>query len=484
MFIDKKILGIALFSMLAVSEIAIAQVNPCSKVHFFPEGVIQAKTPTQQWQEWLNTLEATESQMSNTNTWGSLVINNSITKDKVYFGQKVKVIFDGHMRVGDKIRYTSFNTQKYITEQEMRDLEACIDQQVNEAVEKNYDFWKVVEPQAIKIAADIEKVSESDFRASLDKEDPFNPGIKFRDLRQIVLPIEKKDFIPSRELHIGVAPDSPTVLGLAWLNVGVIHYTPLALLSDYIKGDPNVLAHEFVHTNVKLQSMPMAWIFDAEAMASLPEMLLLTNHLDLLRHSYARDFREIIWVYFSFDFDRVRKEVVKELAGVLVIDEAAFDKALGQLSTVKKEIYPAFQKVVSTFYANPLWWATLHRETGLDNFVFELVMASLYNPTLLGGQDKTMRFCLTNEGVIREMMDRAYGKSRGDRTRDNENMRNERIANLFFGSVLKQYDVSDEEIEKFLKQNRVASVGELIKWEPARLKSAIEKFIRERGGKE
>ena len=467
--------------------------------HFFPEGVRKSspKAAAEQWEEWARHANATVNNLAS-EQGRSFLIGKSRFVERTYFGQKVRVVFDQHVceninsltnsgtcKNGERTRYTSFGGQYFITEKQFQELVEFTDGAIKGAVEVDYAFWSNLERDAVAVASKADGKTEKEFREYLGRKDPLNSSMTFRDLRHIPPVVERKDFVPFRELHIGVAPEFPSVLGVAWLNTGIVYYTPVAMIRDYLMDTPVVLAHEFVHTNKNLQGMPLVWGFDAETMASVPDMLVTGDYLDMWNHSYATNFRELIWVYFRFDFDQARKEVVKtSLMGNMRVDRAKFDEYSQKLEVAKAELRNAFKRVTAEFYSTPVWWTALNDKLVDDNSVFRVMMAAMYNPTLLGGEEATTKWALTNEYKWKRWADEAWresGSTANDSDAGNaavtEENRERRTALLVLSHIQSHYGISDEDVSRFLRFHKVSSPEELFTWGPDKLKRAIEDFI-------
>lgn len=484
---------ISLFFVLTSSAYA-QEVLP----HFFPDGVKKnaPKAAAEQWEEWARYSNATVNNLASEQS-RYFLIGKSRFVEKTYFGQKVRVVFDQHVcetidsltdngtcKDGDRTRYTSFGGQYFITEKQFQELVDFTDKAIKGAVEIDYAFWGQLERDAVAIAAKADGKTEDEFRKYLERKDPLNPSMTFRDLRHIPPILEHKDFIPFRELHIGLTPEIPSVLGVAWLNTGIVYYTPVAIIRDYLMDSPVVLAHELVHTNRKLQGVPLVWGFDAETMASVPDMLVASDYLDLQQHSYASNFRELIWVYFRFDFEQAQKEIVKNiLVGNLQIDRQKFDEYSQKLEVAKAELRNAFKKVMAEFYSAPVWWTALNDKLADNNSVFRIMMASMYNPTLLGGEEATIKWLKSNEYKIKRWSNEAWDKS-GSTANGvsagaavSEEDRERRASLLVLSHIQSLYGVSDENISSFLKFHKISSLKELFTWGPDKLKKAIKEFI-------
>lgn len=467
--------------------------------HFFPEGARKnsPKAAAEQWEEWARYANATVNNLASEQS-RYFLIGKSRFVERTYFGQKVKIVFDQHVcetidsltkdgncKPGDRTRYTSFGGQYFITDKQFQELVEFIDRAIKNAVELDYAFWGNLEREAVTVAAKADGRTEKEFREYLGRKDPLNPGMTFRDLRHIPPVVERQDFIPFRELHIGLTPEYPSVLGVAWLNSGIVYYTPVAMIRDYLMDAPVVLAHELVHTNKNLQGIPLVWGFDAETFASVPDMIVTKDYLDTWHHGYAADFRELIWVYFRFDFEQAQKEVVKtSLMGNLRIDREKFDEYSQKLEVAKAELRTAFKRVMAEFYSTPVWWTALNDKLVDDNSVFRVMMAAMYNPTLLGGEEATTKWYNTNEHKIKRWADEAWSESGstanesgGGNAAVNEDSKERRAAMLILSHVKSLYGISDEDVSRFLKFHKVSSPEELFTWGPDKLKSAIEDFI-------
>lgn len=496
MNLHKKITGlISVFVFFVFVSAAQAQE---ALPHFFPEGVKSTNIPAKQWQEWLRYYNAVKQALADPHGFwpGFVQGSDTIVLEKEYFGQKTKVVFDNYICEGKlnrngcdgKIRYQSFEGQTYVTQEQFRVVEKKFDDFAVRAVKDvDFPFWKGLFGAAIADAAKAEGKTVDEFLKHLDREDPYNPGIAFRELRHIFNELEEKDFVPYREIHFGLTPEFTSVLGVAWLNAGVVHYTPVAMILDHLLGNPEVLAHEFVHTNPKLQNMPLGWGFDLETMASISEMLLENDHLHLWNHSYAADFREYTQVFCGFRFDQARDEIVKRPTwmsmGNVVIDEEKFNEYSLKLNQCKQALRVALRTGVEWLYSNSLYWSAMNDKTVDDNFVFRVAMSAMYNPTLLGGGAETMKWLAPRTDRIKQMMNKAWedsGKPQegGVAVQSVEDGRRNARAAIIFDQIQRTYGVSDEEVQKFLRVNKVSSVAELLVWEPAKLRQAIEDFIK------
>ena len=247
------------------------------------------------------------------------------------------------------------------------------------------------------------------------------PGynVTYRELNQLMKPSHPSDFVP-RELHLGFNPPLGGILGVTWLNTGVIYYNPDAWITDYLNGIPKVMQHEMVHGNINIEKWPMSAAFDVEFMASLPEMLYAENPTDFPSHGYAADIRELAQIYFGMDWAEMRKQIVKmDYAGNIVYDDEKYLYYYKQIDLVKAEMMKFFMDVtIPEFYSDPVWWSAINDVRGDNNTVFRITMADHYQICSLGGCAASQEWLETHKDEIIEIAKRALeaglGKDRSN----------------------------------------------------------------------
>ncbi len=390
---------------------------------YFPEGIIQTTDPVDQFAEYNRYLTATYHCNQGDPQKGSFLLadnhaisvqtdiesTSSITNSKT----KLKIILDNQVRVSDKIRVTTLCSQQFITEDQYKTEIAYLITEINQAADADYEYYKDLTERAIKARAEKLGISESDFKKILDDKDP-NYGITFRELHRVPQTMRRSDFVP-RELHLGYNPEIPGILGVTWLNTGIIYINPQAQMLDYLIGKPVVLAHEFIHGNSNMQKFPMSDGFDVEVFASIPEMLISDDQIDFFFHGYPRDLRELAWIYFGFNFKQVRKEIVTyDLGGSLLIDEEKYRHYFKELDRVKAEMHDFFRDtVIPEFYSENLWWSAMNERRQDKNSIFRIMLSKHYDPTVLGGHEETMKWLLSHEDEIKEMARLSFEETAG-----------------------------------------------------------------------
>ena len=341
---------------------------------------------------------------------------SSVTADPA----DMKIVLDNYVpRKDGSVQVTSLCSQRLMTtEQALADAED-LKQLAIKAAELDYEYYKVIYDLAVKARAEKLGISKEDLLKQLDEKVP-GYDITFRELHHLPKPSRgPSDFIP-RVLHLGYPTEIPGgILGVTWSNTGIVYYNPEARMLDYIIGKPTVMAHEMVHNNKNIQKFPMDEAFDVEMQASIPEGLWAEDKMSLPYHGYFSDLRQIDEIYFSFDFQQMEKDVFKyDLAGNVQYDRERYKYYFDQMQTIKKENLDFFQTIViPEFYSDPLWWGAVNNIRGDNNSVFRMVMALHYDPTLLGGHDKTMQWLATHEDEIKDIAKEAFeaglGKDQG-----------------------------------------------------------------------
>ena len=405
--------------IIAFLSLSFQGLNATELPHYFPVGVIQSSDSLKQLEEYFRYLTATESRL-NGRSPGILGDDNitietdiestssALNRDKP---TKMVLTLDHYVRLDDgRIRVTFTNDQVIISEHQLEVVKNDLLKVVNEAANFNFEYYKWLTDTAIKARAVKLGVSEEELKKILDLEIPGYKNITHREMHQLPRPMRRSDFIP-RELHLGYAP--PGILGMAWLNTGVVYYSPQARVVDYLNKKPKVLQHEMVHNNMNLQKFPVSEGFDVELMASIPEVLYPENQTDLFFHGYVGVPRELIWIYFGFNFRQVRKEVVRyDLGDNLLIDQKKYREYFQKLDLVKAELFTFYRDVViPEFYSDPVFWSAMNEKRTDRNSLFRIMMAAYYNPTILNGEKNTMKWLEAHKEEIMEMAKNSYEKS-------------------------------------------------------------------------
>lgn len=390
-----------------------AQTSRSDLPWFFPAGVISTQDPVDQMIEYEKYLLATDFCMQGR---GFAVIqdprsvrvktNIKSTSSITNPNTNMEIVLDNYIEINNEVRVSTFCEQRFITQDQKEVVVQFMIKFVNEAADIQFNAHKNLKEGAIKSLAQQNDVSVSELKKRLNEKDSLS-GLYFWEIYGIPKDMQRSDFVP-RELHLGYMPEFHGVLGAAWLNTGLVYYNPQSAIIDYLKGKPVILAHEFMHTNSNLQKFPFADGFDAEFFASYP-MLLPEARVSFFFHGYLAEAREAAWVFFGFDFNQARKEIIKlNLGGNIIIDEKKYREYFEKQEVIKKEFAERFPQALEMYYSNPLWWSAFHEKLKDQVGVFKMLMAQNYDFTLLGGREKTMTRYYLKKETINEVAKEAW----------------------------------------------------------------------------
>jgi hypothetical protein len=314
------------------------------------------------------------------------------------------------VRIGNKIRYTNFCEQGFITERQLKVLVDFLVWQTQTAIEDKYEYYKDVREIAIPIRAKQLKMEEKEFRVMLKSPLADDGRVTFAELNFIPSAYEKSDFVP-KELRLCMT--DRRIYAAVWLNSGIVCYNHMASVKDYVTVKPITLGHELIHANIKLQNLILSLGVDLEAMASIPTLFEEENKIGLFFNSYGVPFRESALVFFRFDIDRARKEVIKfAFFGRARMDNQKFREYVHDVEKIQVEMRRFFREhTLPTFYADPIFWASAHERMKDDWLIFKVTMAQHYNQTILGGRVETARWLSEHQKEISTFAYKAYKKS-------------------------------------------------------------------------
>lgn len=421
-----KRLVIAAVLLLAGTLPGVAQQVP----FFFPPGIHTTTDALKQREEYVRWLNSTwNCNQGNPNGMGAtipgsdsiavqtdVVSTDSVTENPA----KMKMIFDHYIKVDGKIRYTDLCHTEFITDAQFAVVRDGLQKQVVDAAQRDYEFYTIIYDKSIAVRAQKLGISKAELVKELDEKVP-GYNVTFRELHRLPKPMHASDFVP-RELHLGFNIPLGGILGVTWLNTGVIYYNPDAWITDYLNGIPKVMQHEMVHGNINIEKWPLSEAFDVELMASLPEMLYPENQTDFPSHGYAADIRELADIYFGFDWAQMRKDVVKyDFAGNIVYDDEKYVYYYKQIDQVKAEMLKFFVDVtIPEFYSDPIWWSAINDIRGDNNTVFRITMADHYQICSLGGCTASAQWLEEHKDEINDIAKQAFAKAMGkDRSNGN-----------------------------------------------------------------
>ncbi|MFH1064192.1 MAG: hypothetical protein V1729_03875 [Candidatus Woesearchaeota archaeon] len=328
-------------------------------------------------------------------------LNGSIEVTRKIHGASTIIIFPNYVRQEDDSvnHYHAAGMDRYSPQE----FECIVQDQIQYMKHSASLAMKDYEKTLDKIITSQEKMlkeegalKEDDKLADmLDDAVPGYPGLTIRDV--MFTPETKiQDFIPTR-YYFGEIP----ALGLCYINTGVVAIDPKARVLDHINGWPTIFVHEMTHRNPKFQSWPMLNKFDAELWASLP-MLTREDFGHFMFHSYLNDVRKVAKVLWNFDSELANEDILRfNFAMGPEYDMAKLRENIDKTEKIAAMVqHVAFDHYIPAFYTHPFYFMTMNHFLKEDNATFKLMMYMHYEPTLLGGFEKTRDFLQENEEVF------------------------------------------------------------------------------------
>lgn len=430
--------GLAFGQVSGTPDITPAQqapINAAQYPFFFPQGFYPTQDPLRQREEYVRWLNSTwhcnqgESGGMGATIPGSdsiRIVTDVVSTDSVTENPaKMTMVFDHYIRMKDgRVRYSDLCHTEILTDAQFQVVSNGLKALTVNAAHRDNLFYGKVQEYTLTVRAQKLGLKKDELSKELDEKVP-GYNVTYRELNQLMKPSRDSDFIP-RELHLGFNPPLGGILGVTWLNTGVIYYNPDAWITDALNGIPKVMQHEMVHGNINIEKWPMSAAFDVELMASLPEMLYLENTTDYPSHGYAADIRELAQIYYGMDWAEMRKQIVKmDYAGNIEYDDAKYLYYYKQIDQIKVEMMKFFMEVtIPEFYSDPVWWSAYNDIRGDNNSVFRVTMADHYQICSLGGCAASQEWLETHKDEIIEIAKRAYDAGLGkDRSGGNFNNR-------------------------------------------------------------
>jgi len=348
------------------------------------------------------------------------IINGSMEVERDIQGVKVKMIFPNYVKTdtGRINHYHAAGIDSY-SQQEfncmVEDNVAYITKSAELAMRdyvNTLDMVIATQEKELKKAGKLKNGER--LKDNLDKDVPGYPGLKVRDV--LFTPeTNVKDFVPTRYYFGEIA-----ALGVTYINTGIVGIDPKARILDHINGWPTILVHEMTHRNPKLQSYPLLSKFDPEIWASFP-MLVNDDMGHFLGHHYLKDLHKISRILFNFDNKLAYDDMMglDTMMGIEFESKNKFEKAreyiskVGVISQAIRDI--AFKQYIPEFYAHPLYYMALNDFLKDDNAAFKIMMYKNFEPTLLGGPEKTRDFLLEHDDVIKSVARQSMQELKNER---------------------------------------------------------------------
>ncbi len=345
-------------------------------------------------------------------------------------GKDVEFLLPEYQEKDGKILYITKLGRKEISAEELDKVKQYLVRRLGEAVEFIYNDHKEYTANIIagheenlkkkgklkpneKLADMLDKVIPG---WEADPKDPLDRPITIKDALMIPV-VTKESFVPT-QLYL-----SPiNAFGICYLNTGRVLYHPLAAAVDEIDGLPITLAHELVHKNPELQSLPFTGYWDCELFASFP-MLNTEDAMTYFTHPYFEKFRYLGKVIYGFDSEKAFSEALMPVTGSTIeFDRKKLEWAVKNIKALSADMRKiAYSKVGPEFYKNFFYWAAVGKEVDDDQAVFEILTYAYREPCLLNGLAETKTWLDEYALVIEDCARRAEQTIKNEKTNDNSN---------------------------------------------------------------
>ncbi len=352
------------------------------------------------------------------NAANSELINaQTITRQVTYKGNVVNYIFNVyHKDSQGRIYYYDACGQTQLDKQKLEQSILYFIQNSEDAARYAAEFHKGKQKRFLVQISRETGMSEDEIIRMMKKTDPVsgNSNITFADTFDFPKDQDWMDFLTQvKEIHLAHTPEN--YLGLTYSDTGACFISPALMIADYITGKPVRLGHELMHANREFQKMPYLNFFDFETMASVPSLLMPDDGFFFITHSYARRLRPFIRAYFNLDLDRAENEIFPvTLAGSRVMNHEKFRIWAIEIEKVKIELLNFFRRIDDELTVHRWYWFALHEKLGDNLAIFKIMLALMYEPTGLGGQNSTAKWILKHKGEITDDAEAAFKASGTD----------------------------------------------------------------------
>ncbi|MBI4142165.1 hypothetical protein HY484_04525 [Candidatus Woesearchaeota archaeon] len=353
-------------------------------------------------------------------------INESIQVQQEILGKNITLTFVNYVNKGNHIANYTANGIEKLTPAE---FDIVVQDHINYLTEAATLMEQRFKTPSQKIMQAVEANLRKQKKLPDDKklEDILNEkiqgyeGITIRDV--LFVPpqtMTAKEFLPPH-YYFGTLPSSQmrgSILGVTYLNTGVVGIDPKARILDHINGVPIILMHEMMHNNKELQGLPLVFYFDAELYAELSQIANM-DYLEISRHHYLEVPRRLNKLLFSFDsdlaFENVRDFTI--MPGMKLEDTDNYKKlrkTISVLNNITSTLQTtALDEFFPEFYASPHYWVVVNEFHRDGAAAFKIFNYAKFEPTSLKGPEATRKFMEENRDVIIETSEKVLNELRG-----------------------------------------------------------------------
>ena|SRR3989338_4215219 len=342
--------------------------------------------------------------------WGS---NLGESVQLTFYGHTLTLYLPMYRKSGNAVHYYSAAGVTSLTVQEFECVKEDLRDWIQRGVDGDYADHQMITKIAVESFAAQNKMTPDAVRALLSKSIP-EYGTNYADVLKIPL-LEPADFIKGVKHIYFTSMRSCN----AWVSLQtIVAFSPCMRRWDYILGFPTVVKHELIHANAKLQGYPIGWYNNSELFAALLPFLEQPTDIEtFLYHGYLEAPWEMLLIYGRFDVERVRREFYsyRVYRGGSAVNREVIANYLSEMNKAATWLRESGLKVLGKFYSDPHVWVAVNDMSHDDTMAYRVIMAGLYEPTLLGGHANTIRFILKHANQSKDVANAAWervGKSR------------------------------------------------------------------------
>jgi len=161
-----------------------------------------------------------------------------------------------------------------------------------------------------------------------------------------------------------------------------VFYDLLGACWDYIQGWPEILSHEFVHTNPYLQGMPDDLYFEVEMWTSLTTNFLV----DIFYWSdwYLSIIRDTVHTYFGYDSDEARNRISPYRFVMLSdLDRKEFEENLRRVQEIQNALNEFIPEFLAIYYTDRYFWNAVNMKLCDKAGAWRMMMSFEFEPAII-----------------------------------------------------------------------------------------------------
>lgn len=335
-----------------------------------------------------------------------------------FYGHKVPMYLPMYRKADGVIYYHTAAGITKLSNQEFECVKADLHQWIQSAIDANFADHKAITTIALDSFGKRNGMTSDEVRKLLTKQIP-EYNTSYADVIKIPV-LEPVDFIKGVKYLYFTSMGSCNAYVYAHT---VVAFTPCVRRWDHILGYPVVAKHELIHANSKLQGYPIGWYTNVELFAALLPFPEQPADLDtFFYHPYLSTPWEILRVFGRWDIKKVREEIFRYrvYSRGSAMNREVMTSYLSEINAAAKWIRETGLQALAEFYSDPHWWVTVNNMSRDDDMAYKVIMAKNWEPTLLGGHAKTVKFILKHADKSKSIANDAWERVGKSRSTDDE----------------------------------------------------------------